>query len=103
MIKSGEWPPSLIDGMPIHSFPVVLSVLPDPGNMAATVGISLLSCMRVEIYVINYPLPVNGRHLWFTTYLDIGQSPFIGSRSALAMISPSPALPSSSATAWREK
>jgi len=33
----------------------------------------LLSWMRAEIYVSSYLLPVNGRHLWYTTYSDIRQ------------------------------
>jgi len=40
--------------------------------MGVAVRISLLSCIRAEIYVMSYPLPVNGRHLRFTTYPDIG-------------------------------
>ena len=35
----------------------------DPENMAIAVGISLLSCIRAEIYVISSLLLVNGRHL----------------------------------------
>ena len=42
---------------------VCLSVLPDPENMGIAVGIALLSCIRPEIYVIHYQLPVNGCHL----------------------------------------
>jgi len=38
-------------------------VLLDPGNMGVAVGISLLSSLLAEIYVISYLLPVNGRHL----------------------------------------
>jgi len=33
------------------------------------VGISLLSRIQAETYVISYPLTVPGRHLWFLTYL----------------------------------
>ena len=33
---------------------------PDPENMCIAFGISLLSCIRAEIYVISYVLPVNG-------------------------------------------
>ena len=40
-----------------------LSVLPDPENMGIAVRISLLSCIRAEIYVIPHLLPKNGRHL----------------------------------------
>jgi len=46
-----------------NSIPSSLSVLLDPGNMSVAVGISLLSCIRAEIYVMSYLLPVNGRHL----------------------------------------
>jgi len=45
------------------SIPSSLSVLLDPENMGVAVGISLLACIRAEIYVMSYPLPVNGRHL----------------------------------------
>ena len=45
--------------------PISLSVLPDRENMGIAVGISLLSCMRAEIYVIFCLLPVNSRHLDF--------------------------------------
>jgi len=41
--------------------------------MGVAVWISLLSCIRAEIYVNSYQLPVTGRHLCFTTYPDIGQ------------------------------
>lgn len=45
------------------SIPISLSVMPDLENMGLAVGISLPSCIRAEIYVISYLLPVNGRHL----------------------------------------
>ena len=48
-------------------------VYPDPENMGVAVGISLLSYIRAEIYVISYLLPSNGRHLGFPTYPDVGQ------------------------------
>jgi len=32
-------------------------MFPDPRNMGVAVGISLLSCIRAEIYVISYLLP----------------------------------------------
>ena len=51
-----------------------LSVLPDPENMGIAIGISLLSCTRVEIHVISCLLSVYGRHLWFPTYTDVGPS-----------------------------
>jgi len=31
--------------------------------MGVAVGISLLSCIRAEIYIVSYLLPVDGRHL----------------------------------------
>jgi len=34
--------------------------------MGIAVGISLLSCIRSEIYVTSYLLPVNSRHFEFT-------------------------------------
>jgi len=46
-----------------YSVPSSLSVLLDPGNMGATVGISLQSFIRSVIYVISYLPPVNGRLL----------------------------------------
>ena len=45
------------------SIPISLSVLPDPENMGIAVRISLLSGIRVEIYVISYLLPAIDRHL----------------------------------------
>jgi len=59
-------------GMGQHSHSS-LYVLYDPGYMGVAVGISLLSCMRAEIYVISYPFPVSCRHVCFTTYPDIEQ------------------------------
>jgi len=50
-----------------NRIPSSLSVLSDPENMGLAVTISLLSFILAEIYVISYLLPVNGRHLWFTT------------------------------------
>jgi len=40
-----------------------LSELPDPENMGMAAGISLLSFIQTEIYVLLYPLPAHGRHL----------------------------------------
>jgi len=54
----------------IHSS---LSVLSDPGNMGVAIWISLLSCIRADIYVMSYLLSVNGRHLLFTTCPDTEQ------------------------------
>ena len=56
------------------SNPASLFVLADPKNMGTTVEISLLSCIEAEIYAISFLLPVNGSHLWFPTYTDVGQS-----------------------------
>jgi len=53
--------------------PSSISVLPDPRNIGVAVGISLLSCIRAEIYLISYLLPVNGCRLWFMTNPYIGQ------------------------------
>jgi len=44
-----------------------------PDNVGIAIGISLLSCIYTEIFVISYPLPVTGRHLWFLTHPDVGQ------------------------------
>ena len=41
--------------------------------MGMAVGISLLSCKEAEIYVMSFLLPVNSRHLRFSTYPEIGQ------------------------------
>ena len=46
-------------------------MLPDTENLGIAVGISLLSCIRAEIYVVSYVLPVNGRQLRFPTYPDV--------------------------------
>jgi len=43
--------------------PSSIFVLLDPGNMGIDLGISFLSCIRAEIDVISYLLPVNGRHV----------------------------------------
>ena len=50
-----------------------LSLLRNSENMGITVEISLLSCIKAEIYVMSFLLPVNGRHLWFQTHPDVGQ------------------------------
>jgi len=47
-----------------------LVVSPDLENMGIAVGISLLSCIEVKIYVISYLLPVNGSHLLFLFYFQ---------------------------------
>ena len=41
--------------------------------MGMSVGISLLSCIRVEMYVMSYLLPVDGCHRRFTIYQDVDQ------------------------------
>jgi len=51
--------------------PSSLFVLLDSGNMGVAIGISFLSCIRADIYVISYLLPVNGRHFSFPTRPDI--------------------------------
>ena len=45
-----------------------------PENMGIAIGFSLLSCMQAEIYVMQYLLPINGRHLWFLINLQVRQS-----------------------------
>ena len=45
----------------------------DPKNMVIAVRFSLLSCIRIEVYVISYLLQVNDRRLRFITCLDIGK------------------------------
>ena len=35
----------------------------DPINMGIADGILLLACIRLQIYVFSYQVPVNGRHL----------------------------------------
>ena len=50
-----------------------LVALPDRENMGIAVGISLRSRIRAEIYVIQYLLPVNDRHLRFPTNPDVGK------------------------------
>jgi len=60
-----------------NRIPSSLFVLPDPGNMGVAVGMSMLLCIRAEIYVISNLLPVNGHHLWFTTYPNTEQHHYI--------------------------
>ena len=43
--------------------PTSFSILSDPENMCIAVGILLITCIEVEIYVLSFLLPVNGRHL----------------------------------------
>ena len=50
---------------------ICLSVLADPQNMGIAIGISLLSCIETEEYVIAYVLPVNGGHVWITSHPDV--------------------------------
>ena len=45
------------------SLPISFSVLPDPENVGIAVGISLLSGIQAENYVISYELQVTGRPL----------------------------------------
>ena len=42
-----------------NSIHTSLSVLPDPENMGTAVGISLLSCVGAELFVMSFLLPVN--------------------------------------------
>ena len=46
-----------------ESTDINFAVLLDPEIVWVAVGISLLSHIRAEIYVIAYVLPVNGGHL----------------------------------------
>jgi len=57
---SGLWPPSLLYDIPGHRtvFPVIYPCCLTPEIWIA-VGISLLSCVQAEIYVISCLLPVN--------------------------------------------
>ena len=52
-----------------------LVVLFDPENTGIAVGISSLSCIGAELYVISHLLLVNGRHLWLPAYSGIRQFP----------------------------
>jgi len=49
-----------------------LVVSPDLENMGIAVEISLLSCIEAEIHVISYLLPVNGSHLKFLFFPNMG-------------------------------
>jgi len=62
--------------------PSCLSAMPDPKNVGVAVGISLLSCLRAEIYVMSYPLLVSGRDLCITTYPNIEQHHYFLLRDA---------------------
>jgi len=57
----------------LNCVPTCAWVSPDPENKSIAVGSLLPYCIRAEIYVISYQLPFNSRHLWFPTYLGIGQ------------------------------
>jgi len=61
-----------ISQYPSHA-PSVACMMPDPENMGIAVGISLVSRVQTEIYVISYVLPVYGRRLWFPTHPDVRQ------------------------------
>jgi len=37
------------------------------------VRLLLLIRIHAEIYVVSYPIPVVGRHIWFNTYPDVEQ------------------------------
>jgi len=65
---------AIFDLSPIHTSGILRStsvVLPDLENIGIAVGISLVSCMEAEIYVISYLLPVNGSHLCFLPYSHV--------------------------------
>ena len=49
------------------SITICLSVFLDPENTSIAIEISLLLCVRAEIYVISYLFPFNGRQLQFLT------------------------------------
>ena len=49
----------------LDNTPTSLFVLPDPENIGIAVGISLLSWLKAEIYVISYLLPVLNRHIGY--------------------------------------
>ena len=63
----------------IHNSPTVLL---DSENMRVAAGISLLSHIQAEIYDIAYVLPVNGRHLRFTSHFDVGEYPYMCHRNS---------------------
>jgi len=68
---------AIFDLSPIRTSDILRStsvVLSDLENIGIAVGISLLSCMEAEIYVISYLLPVNGSHFLFLSYPHIWQS-----------------------------
>ena len=54
---------AIFDTRTKDGIPISLTVLPNPENMGIAAEISLLTCIRVEIYVISSLRPVNGRHL----------------------------------------
>ena len=58
----------------IHNSPTVLL---DPENVEVAVGISLISYMQADLYVVAYVLPVDGGHLWFTSHPDVGEYPYM--------------------------
>jgi len=65
---------AIFDILQIRTSVILVStrvVLPDLENMGIAVGMSLLSWISAEIYIISYILPVNGRHLLFRTYRNV--------------------------------
>ena len=46
-------------------------MLLDHKNLDLAVGIAVLSCLQAQIYTIPCLLPVERRHVWFTTYPDV--------------------------------
>ena len=59
----------------LDSLATSLSVLPNLENMGIAVGISLLSCIRVKIYVISCLLPVLSRHFGYLVGVKLVLTP----------------------------
>ena len=57
------------------SIPTSLSVMPDPENIGIAVGISLLSWLKAEIYVISYLLPILSRHIGYLVGVTLVLTP----------------------------
>ena len=76
---------AIFDSSQIHTTNCLCTspvLLPDPKNMGIAVGMSLLSCIEAEICIISYLLPVDGCHLRFPTYPDVGQYSHLSLRVA---------------------
>ena len=68
------WTDAIFYSQPIQtsgSFRSGLVVLIFPENMSKAVVKSLISCIKAEIHVISYQLPVDGHHIWSPTYTDV--------------------------------